>query len=1499
MKLFNRINIGVSLLLRLSTLIGVSPFPAFNTPNTYNAEGGFCPLLPRDKLICNKLCAKTPDLCPSLVDPTASCPSGLQRCADGDCYSDCSGVVNPCLCGFEPTDLVQEYVACATYDGTVNVDNFDPGIKESQIMLSCALTFNIAPKNTTVDTLPLYAPVWNNNDTDSVMFLVCPDFQGPSFSYSSHMFISFVSVLGAVICLNILWYFSKKALEKDKNSNRQIFSISSNDVASNSTKETPITFVGYKTNLIGSALFVFTQLVSIGWFVLLAIIVADYYGAVTGVAYGVFLTSNISMAVFIVVWHLSTIWLVVVTGLKDKIRNHYRLECNLTKAKYVQVEEVKESVIMTQSKNKLVLRMRALDAKFKKMLRFDTNISTVKVMHDNVNLLSNSKKFLEYHCARFVLNNDGVFNNTNIDLGNTHSELLKQKEGLTTEQSTQRFNQIGENFVRVDVPSYARALFDEFSTFFYLYQIMCLWVWFYFSYYKMGLVQMSVIIISAIFKAFMRVTSEKRVKLLAEQQDTCLVRRDGVWSSLSTKELVPGDVISIKSGMQLTCDCAVVSGEVVVDESSLTGEAMPVRKLPLKNDSIPFSKTGSGKTYSLFAGTTVLQCASGSSAETLVLNSPEGSVVSSAVDSNSEKLRGTQTENSSSGTSGIRKRGKGNNRSDQTNQLGRLDDSVDEETLTKAIVLATRANTNKGQMVQRIMFPSEYSFVFNEHLRIVVAILLTWGAIAFCLSIWLMGHDLTSWFYGLFVISQILSPLLPASFVIGQSVAASRLRKLKIFCIDLPRIMVAGKVKIFCFDKTGTLTREGLEFSSVQSIGTFDRNTDEPGFGAIQEDVSKLDEISQVGLATCHAVAMIGDTKIGNPVDVEQFRATDWEILTNDNKHEIENSAYIDSIISPYLETKPGSKKGSRKVVHVVKRFEFEHARQSMSVAVFDPETRHVHVFIKGSFEKLKKSCNPASLPSNYDKETAKWASEGCYLLAMSHKDLGVFEDLSVFANMTREDMESNCSMIMLIMFRNKLKEDTSSALTELRKGNTRCVMITGDNALTGIYIARASSMIDSDAQVYLGDMEMCKELNEMRLVWRDPITREEIHDIDSVLSTEADNISYNEEKLGDIVARRTSSVELAVTAASFDYLISTNQIRKYLLDIRIFSRMTPEGKVAAVRLHMERAVTGMCGDGGNDCGALRAAHVGLALSESEASIVSPFSSSNRSIHSCVNLLIHGRTALATSFAAYKFLIMYGETMAWLELFMFYFSVIVPQAVWIFIDSFIAVGLLFALTQSRPAKKLLPFRPTARLLGFNTILSAAGQVFINFVAVCCVIVMLFNQSWFKCHEFDSRDIDTSLWWLLGDNFEAETLSILILTQFINAAGVFNLGYRYRSSWARNYLLVALYSGFLFVVSYVCLADPNRLGCLFRINCGDPDVLVSLGYPRPSFSIDPYNSPIGHNVFNKSYRWKMWGYTTANALIVFMFEYFVVLGPIGRYFKSRSKRGGTKKQIMKL
>jgi H+-transporting ATPase len=57
---------------------------------------------------------------------------------------------------------------------------------------------------------------------------------------------------------------------------------------------------------------------------------------------------------------------------------------------------------------------------------------------------------------------------------------------------------------------------------------------------------------------------------------TALVRRDGEWVRVPAFEVVPGDAIRLPLGALVPADARIVSGSVMVDQSMLTGESVPV-----------------------------------------------------------------------------------------------------------------------------------------------------------------------------------------------------------------------------------------------------------------------------------------------------------------------------------------------------------------------------------------------------------------------------------------------------------------------------------------------------------------------------------------------------------------------------------------------------------------------------------------------------------------------------------------------------------------------------------------------------------------------------------------------------------------------------------------------------------------------------------------------------------------------------------------------------------
>ena len=81
-------------------------------------------------------------------------------------------------------------------------------------------------------------------------------------------------------------------------------------------------------------------------------------------------------------------------------------------------------------------------------------------------------------------------------------------------------------------------------------------------------------------------------------------------------------------------------------------------------------------------------------------------------------------------------------------------------------------------------------------------------------------------------------------------------------------------------------------------------------------------------------------------------------------------------------------------------------------------------------------------------------------------------------------------------------------------------------------------------------------------------------------------------------------------------------------------STMQPEIKARSILLTM-RLLFLLC----VSCGALKTAHVGVSLSESEASIAAPFTYQRPNI-SCIPILLsEGRSSLVTSFQLFRYMV--------------------------------------------------------------------------------------------------------------------------------------------------------------------------------------------------------------------------------------------------------------------
>lgn len=113
--------------------------------------------------------------------------------------------------------------------------------------------------------------------------------------------------------------------------------------------------------------------------------------------------------------------------------------------------------------------------------------------------------------------------------------------------------------------------------------------------------------------------------------------------------------------------------------------------------------------------------------------------------------------------------------------------------------------------------------------------------------------------------------------------------------------------------------------------------------------------------------------------------------------------------------------------------------------------------------------------------------------------------------------------------------------------------------------------------------------------------------------------------------------------------------LEPFLQRAGVFARMSPDDKRTLMELLGDGTLdedgvqvagqghhVGFCGDGANDVGALKAAHVGVSLCEAEASVAAPLTSKRQTIACMLTVIAEGRCSLVTSYIIFKFIIVYA-----------------------------------------------------------------------------------------------------------------------------------------------------------------------------------------------------------------------------------------------------------------
>jgi len=502
------------------------------------------------------------------------------------------------------------------------------------------------------------------------------------------------------------------------------------------------------------------------------------------------------------------------------------------------------------------------------------------------------------------------------------------------------------------------------------------------------------------------------------------VYRGNKWVETQSDKLLPGDLVSVgrtKEDSGVACDMLLVEGSVIVNEAMLSGESTPLLKdsVQLRPGDARIEPEGLDKTAFLYGGTKVLQITHG----------------------NSEEARPKVV-------SGV---------------PAPPDDGA------MAIVVKTGFETSQGSLVRTMIYSTERVSANNAEALFFILFLLVF-AIAASWYVWTEGVEKDRKRSKLLldcvlIVTSVVPPELPMELSLAVNTSLAALSKYAIFCTEPFRIPFAGRVDVACFDKTGTLTGEDLVVEGIAGLGLGHSGTGTPretdGAHSHITPVLEARRETTLVLATAHALVKLDEGDIvGDPMEKATLSSLGWTLGKND-------------ILSSKT-TKGPSPGPAGDSVQIKRRFQFSSAlkRQSSiaTITTTNPETQKkskgTFVGVKGAPETIMKMLS--EVPKDYEETFKYFTRKGSRVLALAYKYLSTESELGAHKinELKRENVESGLHFAGFLVLHCPLKDDAKKAVRMLNESSHRVVMITGDNPLTAVHVAREVEIVDRDVLI-------------------------------------------------------------------------------------------------------------------------------------------------------------------------------------------------------------------------------------------------------------------------------------------------------------------------------------------------------------------------------------------------------------------------------------------------